>query len=401
MSRPEKWLEARLPGSRTGRTGASPVMGQMGGERGANVGAKAGREVEVEAHVGGGVDGRAVPAPCLRGHAEPRPCVVRAARPGRAAGAVAGVEGRVGAFAEPVAGTPGGGVAGRIPRPADPEWGALQAGGGVHQEELGEFGGEGDEPRGRQPEGFVAVRVGNNEQAYWRNESGSAIWLPSRDELVAAAGGQLEIRWPGLDQDVVYTVSAVPTNRPARIYWTEAPYNAPAVYLSANNQQIYATLHYNNYVTAPVRSVVTNYDATGTNAVTTTNYADGVWIDVYDGSQCLRADGVEGICCWNTSRTASSPSRWACSRCRCSRRPWSAWRRRWATASCPWTATTGRTTWCRRSPPASAAAPRTRCSWWTTTAPTPGSATGSSPSAPPRARPGTRRSTGNTRTRAA
>ncbi len=149
--------------------------------------------------------------------------------------------------------------------------------------------------RGRQPEGFVAVRVGNNEQAYWRNESGSAIWLPSRDELVAAAGGQLEIRWPGLDQDVVYTVSAVPTNRPARIYWTEAPYNAPAVYLSANNQQIYATLHYNNYVTAPVRSVVTNYDATGTNAVTTTNYADGVWIDVYDGSQCLRADGVEGI----------------------------------------------------------------------------------------------------------
>lgn len=45
MSRPEKWLGARLPGSKTGRTGASPVMGQMGGGRGANVGSKAGREV--------------------------------------------------------------------------------------------------------------------------------------------------------------------------------------------------------------------------------------------------------------------------------------------------------------------------------------------------------------------
>ena len=45
MSRPEQWLGARLPGSKTGRTGASPVMGQMGGGRGANVGSKAGREV--------------------------------------------------------------------------------------------------------------------------------------------------------------------------------------------------------------------------------------------------------------------------------------------------------------------------------------------------------------------
>lgn len=149
--------------------------------------------------------------------------------------------------------------------------------------------------RGQAPEGFTPVRVGNNEAAYWRNESGSAIWLPSRDELVAAAGGQLEIRWPGMGQDVVYTVAAVPTNRPARIYWTEAPYNAPEVYLSANNQQVYATLHYNNYVKAPTQTVVTNYDVTGTNAVTSTNYTDGVWIEVNDGSQCLRADGVEGI----------------------------------------------------------------------------------------------------------
>lgn len=149
--------------------------------------------------------------------------------------------------------------------------------------------------RGKEPEGFTSVRVGNNEEAYWRNESGSAIWLPSRDELVAAAGGQLEILWPGLDQAVVYTVASVPTNRPARIYWTEDPYNAPKVYLSANNQQVYATLHYNNYVKAPTQTVVTNYDATGTNAVTSTNYTDGVWIDAYEGSQCLRADGVEGI----------------------------------------------------------------------------------------------------------
>ena len=145
------------------------------------------------------------------------------------------------------------------------------------------------------PDGFSPVRVGNNDAAYYRNDSGSAIWLPSRDELVAAAGGNIEIQWPGISNSLVYTVAAIPTNRPARIYWTQDPYNAPEVYMSANNQQVYATLHYNNYVKAPVQSIVTNWDATGTNAVVTTNFTDGVWLDGDGTSLCLRADGVEGI----------------------------------------------------------------------------------------------------------
>ena len=151
--------------------------------------------------------------------------------------------------------------------------------------------------RGQAPDGFSPVRVGNNDNAYYRNEDGSAIWLPSRDELVAAAGGNIEIMWPGMTNMIVYTVASIPTNRPARIYWTEDPYNAPAVYMSANNQQVYATLHYNNYVTEPTATVTvtTNQVAGGTIVTVATNYSDGVWFDGDGVSRCLRAEGVEGI----------------------------------------------------------------------------------------------------------
>jgi hypothetical protein len=149
--------------------------------------------------------------------------------------------------------------------------------------------------RGVAPTNFAPVRVGNNDAAYYRNPDGSAIWLPSRDELVAAAGGNLEIMWPGLTNMIVYTVASIPTNRPARIYWTEDPYNAPAVYMSANNQQVYATLHYNNYVTEPTATVTTNQVSGGTFATVTTNFSDGVWFDGDGTSRCLRAEGAEGI----------------------------------------------------------------------------------------------------------
>ena len=145
------------------------------------------------------------------------------------------------------------------------------------------------------PDGFTPVRVGNNDAAYYRNDSGSAIWLPSRDELVAAAGGNLAIMWPGLTNEIVYTVASIPTNRPARIYWTEDPYNAPAVYMSANNQQVYATLHYNNYVTEPTATVTTNQVSGGTFVTVETNYSDGIWFDGDGTSRHLRAEGAEGI----------------------------------------------------------------------------------------------------------
>lgn len=145
------------------------------------------------------------------------------------------------------------------------------------------------------PVGFTPSRVGNNTNAFWINANGSAIWLPSRCELVAAAGGSLEVQWNGVTGPVVYTIASIPSTRPARIYWTEPPYNAPEVYLKANNNPIYATLHYNNYVGRPVTTVDTNYDATGTNATIVTNFTSGVWLDGEDTAQCLRATEVEGI----------------------------------------------------------------------------------------------------------
>jgi hypothetical protein len=161
------------------------------------------------------------------------------------------------------------------------------------------------------PLGFVPVQVGENRTAYYRNDSGSAIWLPSRQVLVAAAGGNVEIAWPGistvssnpvvttndagvvtnwttvLSNTVVYTVSSVPTNRPARLYWTESPYNAPEVYMQAGGGSVFPVLHYNNYVPEPEWELVTNS--------VMTNYTSGVWLDGPEDSQCLRAIGAEGI----------------------------------------------------------------------------------------------------------
>ena len=53
------------------------------------------------------------------------------------------------------------------------------------------------------PAGFTPMRVGKNPEAYYQNADGSAIWLPSRHELVAAAGGQMEVSWAGMTGSVV------------------------------------------------------------------------------------------------------------------------------------------------------------------------------------------------------
>ncbi len=148
------------------------------------------------------------------------------------------------------------------------------------------------------PRDFFPVAVGNNTNAYWQNASGSAIWLPSRQEVVAACGGNVEIAWEGLSDTMVYVVSSVPTNRPARIYWTESPYNAPVVYLEADKKSLFTTLHYNSYVPRPTYVVTTNLDVDGTTPIVTTNLQNGIWINVPTGADSipeLRAIGAEGI----------------------------------------------------------------------------------------------------------
>ena len=94
----------------------------------------------------------------------------------------------------------------------------------------------------------------------------TAFYVPSKQQVVAADRGLVQIDWrmqDGSTNSLVYLISAVPYKRPARIFWTEAPYNAPQVDLSGK----YVKLHFNSVL--PDR---------GTN---------GLWVD--DTTHQLRA----------------------------------------------------------------------------------------------------------------
>ncbi len=149
------------------------------------------------------------------------------------------------------------------------------------------------------PLGFVPVRAGNNPTAFYQstNPVGAAIYLPSLGRVLAAANGNVEIDWQTATGGLlrtVYTISSVPAMRPARLYWTEPPYNGPIVQLLANGQQVFACIHYNNYVTRPVFGVVTNVNPDGSAAIVT-NLVNGVWLEGDGPNQHLRALGVEGM----------------------------------------------------------------------------------------------------------
>lgn len=149
------------------------------------------------------------------------------------------------------------------------------------------------------PAGFLPVQVGNNPAAYYEssNPQGAAFWIPSQTQLVAAAGGTVEVKWNmvgGGTLDAVYTIASVPTNRPVRLFWTESPYNAPTVQLVSDSQPVFATLHYNNYIGRPSWTTVTNHDASGAEVIAT-NLLNGVWLDGEGLSLSIKAVGVEGI----------------------------------------------------------------------------------------------------------
>ena len=146
--------------------------------------------------------------------------------------------------------------------------------------------------------GFVAVRVGNKTNAYYAstNPAGAAFWIPSTRQLIAGAGGNVEVNWltTGGVAKTVYTISSVPDERPSRVFWTESPYNAPPVNLNANGQQVFACIHYNNYVTRPTMQTVTVQNAQG-EMVSQTQLVSGVWLDGEGVGQTIRATEVEGI----------------------------------------------------------------------------------------------------------
>ena len=148
------------------------------------------------------------------------------------------------------------------------------------------------------PIGFEAVKVGDNEAAYYQstNPAGAVLFIPSSCEVIAAAGGNVELDWNTSNgiMRTVYTLASSPNVRPARVFWTESPYDSPPVNLNVGGQQVFAVLHYNNEITHPESLAVTNINPDQSVSVST-QYVNGVWIDGEGLNQNINADGVEGL----------------------------------------------------------------------------------------------------------
>ena len=143
----------------------------------------------------------------------------------------------------------------------------------------------------RPPANFVPVKVGKNPVAYYEctDPPGGAFWVPSTGQVIAAQPNNLTVDWitlAGTTNRQVLNVSAVPLKRPARLFWTESPYDAPEVSL----QGLFPAIHSNSEVPPPVLDIVTNVNGGVTNVVT--NYLAGVWIDA---QKQLHATEVSGL----------------------------------------------------------------------------------------------------------
>ena len=123
-----------------------------------------------------------------------------------------------------------------------------------------------------------------------------AFFVTSSGQLIASAHGSVAVQWQmanGTITTVNYIVSAVSTQRPQKLFWTEAPYYAPSVALSGK----FARIHYNDDVLPPVvtTNITVNPTAGVTNIVITTNYSATVWIDDNGGNKSILANGCNGL----------------------------------------------------------------------------------------------------------
>jgi hypothetical protein len=112
----------------------------------------------------------------------------------------------------------------------------------------------------------------------------AAFYVPSRKIVIAADSGLVRITWPlsaGGTQERNYLISAVPEKRPARIFWTEEPYNAPTVSL----RDRFTTIHYNTKIGLPVE------DTSKTNQPLK-QFLKGLW---EDEQHILHAKDVTGM----------------------------------------------------------------------------------------------------------
>ena len=139
------------------------------------------------------------------------------------------------------------------------------------------------------PANFVAVKVGNNPTAYYQSPDGGAFWVPATGQVIAAQPNDITIDWltlAGATNRQVLNVSAVPLKRPARLFWTEPPYDAPKVSLHG----LFPVIHYNSEVPPPVYDVVTTTN--GSIVTTTTNYLAGVWLDAQKQLHAINVSGT-------------------------------------------------------------------------------------------------------------
>jgi hypothetical protein len=141
------------------------------------------------------------------------------------------------------------------------------------------------------PANFAPVQAGDNTAAYYEctDPQGGAFWVPSTKQVIAAQPNNVEIHWimtNGTTNVQVFMIGAVPYKRPARLFWTESPYDAPRISL----QGLFPVIHYNSEVRPPVYNITTNVNGGITNI--TSNVVSGVWLDEQKELHAINESGL-------------------------------------------------------------------------------------------------------------
>lgn len=126
------------------------------------------------------------------------------------------------------------------------------------------------------PANFVPVNWEETTAVYYESTDppGGAFWVPSTGQVIAAQPNNITIEWVVLENNkqqtnrMVYNIGSVPARRPARLFWTEKPYYAPAIDMNG----LFPVIHYNSQIHA-------------------SNELGGVWLENHQ----LKAKNVTGM----------------------------------------------------------------------------------------------------------
>ena len=136
--------------------------------------------------------------------------------------------------------------------------------------------------------------------------TGKLVCVPSVNAAYFIAGGKMDLVWHyvDLDDDTITTavtqtvqVSDGPNSRPYRLYWTEEPYQGPAVSLFGKNVQFY-------FPNGSELKMSQSYVTTNENGQTVSTNSYGLYVE--DNSRLLRVIGeVEGLCLMQYTKTGA------------------------------------------------------------------------------------------------